>query len=72
MGSVVDLFPDKTSSDKPVQHSISKLDFWKGRNEIISRDFHTFSVHQKQETLDTVLRINNELYQIILELKGEI
>lgn len=64
---IVKLFPKKQP-----EHIISKLDFWKGRNEIISRDFHTFSVHQKQETLDTVLRINNELYQIILELKGEI
>lgn len=67
MGSVVDLFPEK-----PVEHSISKLDFWVGRNEIISRDFHTFSVFQKQETLDTVLTINNQLYELILKLKGEI
>lgn len=67
MGSVIDLFPDK-----PVQHNISKLDFWIGRNEIISRDFHTFSIYQKQETLDTVLNINNQLYELILTLKGEI
>lgn len=67
MGSVIDLFPEKT----PIP-SISKLDFWKGRNEIISRDFHTFSVFQKQETLDTVLLINNQLYELILKLKGEI
>ena len=67
MGSVIDLFPEKVTIP-----SISKLDFWKGRNEIISRDFNTFSVFQKQETLDTVLDINNKLYQLILELKGEI
>lgn len=67
MGTITELFPKK-----PIDHTISKLDFWKGRNEIISRDFHTFSVHQKQETLDTVLDINNKLYQLILELKGEI
>lgn len=67
MGSVIDLFPEK-----PAEHIISKLDFWIGRNEIISRDFHTFSVFQKQETLDTVLDINNKLYRLILELKGEI
>jgi len=67
MGSVIDLFPEKATIP-----SISKLDFWKGRNEIISRDFHTFSIYQKQETLDTVLHINNQLYQLILELKGEI
>lgn len=67
MGTITELFPNK-----PNIPTISKLDFWKGRNEIISRDFHTFSVHQKQETLDTVLDINNKLYQLILELKGEI
>ncbi len=72
MGSVIDLFPDKPANDKSDVHTISKLDFWKGRNEIISRDFHTFSIYQKQETLDTVLTINNQLYQLILELKGEI
>lgn len=72
MGSVIDLFPDKPTTDKSDVHTISKLDFWKGRNGIISRDFHTFSVYQKQETLDTVLHINNQLYQLILELKGEI
>lgn len=72
MGSVIDMFPEKVSVGSPVEHTISKLDFWRGRNEIISRDFHTFSVYQKQETLDTVLDINNKLYQLILELKGEI
>lgn len=72
MGSVIDMFPEKVSADNSVEHTISKLDFWIGRNEIISRDFHTFSVYQKQETLDTVLDINNKLYQLILELKGEI
>lgn len=65
--SVIEMFPKKEP-----EHTISKLDFWKGRNEIISRDFHTFSIYQKQETLDTVLDINNKLYQLILELKGEI
>lgn len=64
---IVSLFPKKDP-----EHTISKLDFWIGRNEIISRDFNTFSVYQKQETLDTVLHINNQLYQLILELKGEI
>lgn len=64
---IVELFPKK-----PVDHTISKLDFWKGRNEIISRDFHTFSVFQKQETLDTVLTINNQLYELVLKLKGEL
>lgn len=70
--SVIEMFPKKPDADKSVDHTISKLDFWIGRNEIISRDFHTFSVYQKQETLDTVLDINNKLYQLILELKGEI
>ena len=70
--SVIEMFPKKPHTDKSAEHTISKLDFWIGRNEIISRDFHTFSVYQKQETLDTVLDINNKLYQLILELKGEI
>ena len=72
MGSVIDMFPEKVSASNSVEHTISKLDFWRGRNEIISRDFHSFSVYQKQETLETVLDINNKLYQLILELKGEI
>jgi len=67
MGSVIDLFPEKATI--PI---ISKLDFWRGRNEIISRDFHSFSVYQKQETLDTVLTINNQLYELVLKLKGEL
>lgn len=70
--SVIEMFPKKEVIDKSVEHTISKLDFWIGRNEIISRDFHTFSIYQKQETLDVVLSINNQLYQLILELKGEI
>lgn len=70
--SVIEMFPKKSGTDKSVEHTISKLDFWIGRNEIISRDFNTFSVYQKQETLDTVLLINNQLYELILKLKGEI
>lgn len=69
---VIEMFPKKEVLDKSVEHTISKLDFWIGRNEIISRDFNTFSVYQKQETLDTVLLINNQLYELILKLKGEI
>lgn len=69
MGDIVDLFRKKKEANVP---TISKLDFWIGRNEIISRDFHTFSAFQKQETLDTVLNINNQLYKLVLELKGEI
>jgi len=72
MGTITELFPKKEVVDKSVEHTISKLDFWIGRNEIISRDFHTFSVYQKQETLDTVLTINNQLYELVLKLKGEL
>lgn len=72
MGTITEMFPKKPDTDKSVDHTISKLDFWIGRNEIISRDFNTFSVFQKQETLDTVLLINNQLYELILKLKGEI
>lgn len=70
--SVIEMFPKKPDTDKLVEHTISKLDFWIGRNEIISRDFHTFSIYQKQETLDTILTINNQLYEMILQLKGEV
>ena len=66
------MFPEKVSAGNSVEHTISKLDFWRGRNEIISRDFHQFSVYQKQETLDTILTINNQLYEMVLQLKGEI
>lgn len=67
MGSVIDMFPEKTTIP-----NISKLDFWRGRNLIISESFHTSSIYEKQTTLDTVLQINNELYELVLKLKGEI
>lgn len=67
MGSVIDMFPKKDP-----EHTISKLDFWIGRNLIISESFHTSSIYEKQTTLDTVLQINNELYELVLKLKGEI
>lgn len=45
---------------------------WNQRNQVISDEFHTMSVWQKQETLETVLEMNNELYKIIVEMKGEV
>lgn len=70
MGELVD-FPSR-HVEEGVGKEVSKLEFWKSRNLIIERDFHTFSVHQKQETLETVLRINEQLYELCLTLKGEL
>lgn len=71
MGSVIDLFPDKPTTDKSDVHTISKLDFWKGRNEIISRDFHTFSVFQKQEALDTVFGTSEKVHLSVPNANGK-
>lgn len=70
MGSVIDLFPKKPSDIPTVE--VDPLTYWKLRNDLISESFHTFSIHEKQNTLDTVLQMNNELYEMILKLKGEI
>lgn len=70
MGSVIDLFPKKSIGEITVE--VDPLTYWKLRNDLISESFHTFSIHEKQNTLDTVLQMNNELYEMILKLKGEI
>lgn len=50
-----------------------QLKYWKERNEVISKTFPTCSVWEKQEVLDTVLMMNNELYELCLQLKkGEV
>lgn len=48
------------------------LDYWKERNEIIASTFMSLSVYEKQSILETVLSINNELYETVLKLKGKI
>jgi len=57
--------------DKPKLQEESLLEFWKGRNAIIASTFMDLSVYQKQEILETVLGINNSLYEMILKLKGK-
>lgn len=58
--------------DKPKLQEESLLEFWKGRNAIIASTFMDLSVYQKQEILETVLGINDQPYELILKLKGQI
>jgi len=69
MSEVIEMFPKKAVTIKPDQ---TLLEFWKERNQIISDGFVTMSVFQKQETLDAVLKVNNDLYELVLKLRGEI
>jgi hypothetical protein len=46
-----------------------QLEYWKERNEVISSTFATLSPYEKQETLDIVIAMNNELYELCLQLK---
>jgi hypothetical protein len=68
MSEVIELFPKKVV----IKSEQTLLEFWKERNNIISEGFSTMSVYQKQETLDAVLKVNNDLYEMVLKLKGEI
>lgn len=68
MSEVIELFPKKVV----IKSEQTLLEFWKERNIIISEGFSTMSVYQKQETLDAVLKVNNDLYEMVLKLKGEI
>lgn len=61
------LFPTKA-----LQGEQTLLEFWKTRNQIISDSFVTMSVWEKQNILDTILTINNDLYEMALKLKGQI
>lgn len=71
--NVINMFPKK-----PIQISadaVSKeflLEYWKERNQLISDEFHKASVFKKQETLDIVLKINDDLYALVLELKDKL
>lgn len=67
MSEVIELFPKKA-----VKSEQTLLEFWKERNQIISEGFHTCSVFEKQQTLDLILGINNQLYELVLTLRGEI
>lgn len=68
MGDVRELFPKKVIAETGEE----ALAYWLTRNEIISKSFVTSSVWEKQQTLDTVLKINNELYELVLKLKGKL
>lgn len=71
MGNIVDLFPDKKSfelSDTKLSRE-ELLEYWRGRNNIISDEFVKFNAYEKQQTLDTVLEINFDLYSLVLKLK---
>jgi hypothetical protein len=68
MSEVIELFPKKVV----IKSEQTLLEFWKERNIIISEGFSTMSVYQKQDTLDAVLKVNNDLYEMVLKLKGEI
>lgn len=71
--NVINMFPKK-----PIQISadaVSKeflLEYWKERSQLISDEFHKASVFKKQETLDIVLKINDDLYALVLELKDKL
>lgn len=70
MGEIVDLFVNK----KPLKSSVSDvvvdpLTYWKLRNDLISDEFSLYNAHQKQEILDTVLSMNYELYELVINLK---
>lgn len=68
MSEVIELFPKKVV----IKSEQTLLEFWKERNVIISEGFSTMSVYQKQETLDAIIKVNNDLYEMVLKLKGEI
>ena len=71
--NVRQLFPKKPFQIS--EEAVSKeflLEYWKERNQILSDTFNTLSVYKKQETLDVVLTINNELYELILDLKAKL
>lgn len=72
MGSVIK-FPEIKSITS--DHSASKeilLEEWIARNRLISEEFHKHSAYQKQQTLDTVLGMCDELYGMCLELKTKL
>lgn len=71
--NVINLFPKKpiTISEEAVSKEFL-LEYWKERNRVISEQFHKNSIYQKQETLDIVLNISNDLYELVLELKEKL
>lgn len=69
-GNIFELFPKKPF--KPDETKEELLAYWRERNKLISDDFHLNSVFQKQEVLDVVLKINDDLYELVLKLKGEL
>jgi ribosomal protein L16 Arg81 hydroxylase len=71
--NVINLFKNKpiTISAEVVSKEFL-LEYWKERNKVISDEFHKNSIYQKQETLDIVLNISNDLYELVLELKEKL
>jgi len=75
MGTIIDLFPPNVKQGRSCKLSDPKatkeelLAYWKEKNNVISDEFHKFSVFEKQKTLDTVLEMNWELYNLVLKLR---
>jgi hypothetical protein len=42
---------------------------WKNNNITISNEFHKSSAYKKQETLDSMISICNDLYKMAIEAK---
>lgn len=72
----------KTTNVKYSDKSVKELTYkeaqdmlmaeWNERNQVISDEFHKYNAYEKQGILDTVLEMNNELYKIIIEMKGKV
>lgn len=65
-------YDDKSTKQVYKESQEMLLAEWVERNNIISDEFHTMSVWQKQQTLDTILEMNGSLYGLVLELKDKI
>lgn len=74
MGSVLEFPSVKSipSSDYKFTSKEILLDEWKERNQIIADTFNTMSVFEKKQTIDVVLLMNDELYEMCLELKAKL
>lgn len=69
MGSVIDMFPKKSTKVGEITVEVDPLTYWKLRNEVISDEFVKYNAYEKQEILDTVLSMNFELYTLVLKLR---
>jgi hypothetical protein len=48
------------------------IDNWQERNLKISNEFHKNSVYKKQEVLDSMISICNDLYKMAVEAKYKV